>query len=83
MKLPRPSVRHHFIVHVEEYFQVSGGVPATFYVHPWELHPQQSRNAAPFQTRLLSSFPFQPIATTLGLHYSQFIAHASPAAAGE
>lgn len=59
------------------------GVPGTFYVHPWELDPEQPRLAVPFMTglrhygglrrtaprleRLLSAFRFQPIATTLGL----------------
>jgi polysaccharide deacetylase family protein (PEP-CTERM system associated) len=60
------------------------GVPATFYVHPWELDHRQPRIQAPILTRirhyrglgrmsgrirrLLSRFSFQPIATTLGLH---------------
>ncbi len=59
------------------------GAPGTFYIHPWELDPDQPRVKAPFLTtlrhygglkrtlprlrRLLSSFRFQPIATTLGL----------------
>ena len=58
-------------------------MPGTFYIHPWELDPDQPRVKAPFLTtlrhygglkrtaprlrRLLSSFRFQPIATTLGL----------------
>jgi polysaccharide deacetylase family protein (PEP-CTERM system associated) len=58
------------------------GVPATFYIHPWELDPAQPRIKAPFLTRLrhygglartarrvrrlLSTFRFQPIAATLG-----------------
>jgi len=60
------------------------GVPGTFYIHPWELDPDQPRIRAPFLTRLrhygglarteprlkrlLSRFRFQPIAATLGLH---------------
>jgi len=60
------------------------GVPGTFYIHPWELDPDQPRIAAPFLTRLrhygglartiprlkrlLSSFQFQPIAASLRLH---------------
>jgi polysaccharide deacetylase family protein (PEP-CTERM system associated) len=59
------------------------GVPGTFYIHPWELDTHQPRVNASFLTtvrhygglnrveprlrRLLSSFRFQPIATTLGL----------------
>lgn len=59
------------------------GVPGTFYIHPWELDPGQPRMAVPFLTRLrhygglartvprlkrlLSSFRFQPIATSLHL----------------
>jgi polysaccharide deacetylase family protein (PEP-CTERM system associated) len=59
------------------------GVPGTFYIHPWELDPEQPRIQAPFITRLrhyggltrtvprlkrlLSAFRFQPIAATLGL----------------
>jgi polysaccharide deacetylase family protein (PEP-CTERM system associated) len=59
------------------------GVPGTFYIHPWELDVEQPRIKAPFLTtlrhygglsrtasrldRLLSTFRFQPIATTLGL----------------
>lgn len=59
------------------------GVPGTFYIHPWELDPGQPRVGAPFLTtlrhyggisrtasrleRLLSSFRFQSIATTLAL----------------
>jgi len=57
------------------------GVPATFYIHPWELDVEQPRIAVPFTTRLrhyggltrtlprlrrlLSRFRFQSIATTL------------------
>lgn len=60
------------------------GVPGTFYIHPWELDPDQPRIAAPFLTRLrhygglartvprlkrlLSSFHFQPIAASLRLY---------------
>jgi polysaccharide deacetylase family protein (PEP-CTERM system associated) len=59
------------------------GVPATFYIHPWELDPDQPRFDVPLLTRirhygglgrtlprlrrLLSSFQFQSIAETLGL----------------
>ena len=59
------------------------GAPGTFYIHPWELDPDQPRVEAPFLTtlrhygglkrttprlrRLLSTFRFQPIATTLRL----------------
>ena len=58
-------------------------VPATFYIHPWELDHEQPRFAVPVLTgirhygglrrtapllrRLLSTFEFQPIADTLGL----------------
>ena len=57
------------------------GVPGTFYIHPWELDPQQPRLAVPMKTRirhygglhrtvprirrLLSDFAFQPIVDTL------------------
>ncbi|MDQ6770247.1 MAG: DUF3473 domain-containing protein [Gemmatimonadota bacterium] len=60
------------------------GTQGTFYIHPWELDPRQPRIRAPFLTtlrhygglarttprleRLLSTFSFQPIATTLGLN---------------
>jgi polysaccharide deacetylase family protein (PEP-CTERM system associated) len=59
------------------------GVPATFYIHPWELDPVQPRLDVPLLTRirhygglrrsaprirrLLSQFAFQPIVETLGL----------------
>jgi polysaccharide deacetylase family protein (PEP-CTERM system associated) len=59
------------------------GVPATFYIHPWELDPGQPRLDVPLLTRirhygglrrtlprlrrLLSQFAFQPIAETLEL----------------
>jgi polysaccharide deacetylase family protein (PEP-CTERM system associated) len=59
------------------------GVPGTFYIHPWELDPDQPRISAPFLTtlrhygglartaprldRLLSAFRFQRISTTLGM----------------
>ena len=59
------------------------GVPATFYIHPWELDPDQPRLDVPLTTRirhygglrgtvarlqrLLGEFQFQPIAETLGL----------------
>lgn len=57
------------------------GVPATFYIHPWELDPAQPRLDVPWTTRvrhysglkqtagrirsLLEEFRFQPIAATL------------------
>jgi polysaccharide deacetylase family protein (PEP-CTERM system associated) len=57
------------------------GVPATFYIHPWELDPDQPRLAVSWPTRLrhygglqgcasrvrhlLHEFSFQPIAATL------------------
>jgi polysaccharide deacetylase family protein (PEP-CTERM system associated) len=57
------------------------GMPGTFYIHPWELDTEQPRVRAPFLTtlrhygglartaprlkRLLSTFSFQPIRTTL------------------
>jgi polysaccharide deacetylase family protein (PEP-CTERM system associated) len=56
------------------------GVPATFYIHPWELDPEQPRLGVPWLTRLrhygglhrtvprlrrlLSEFRFRPIAET-------------------
>ena len=59
------------------------GVPATFYIHPWELDPEQPRLEVPLHTRirhygglrrtaarigrLLSEFQFQTIAETLEL----------------
>lgn len=59
------------------------GVPATFYIHPWEVDPEQPRLAVDRLTRirhygglgrtagrlrrLLSSYRFRPIAETLGL----------------
>ena len=59
----------------------SRGAPATFYIHPWELDPQQPRISVPFKTqlrhygglhrtvprirRLLQRFRFQTIAATL------------------
>jgi polysaccharide deacetylase family protein (PEP-CTERM system associated) len=67
------------------------GVPATFYIHPWELDSSQPRITVPFTTRLrhygglsrtvprlkrlLSSFQFQPIAATLGLPYTSASSH--------
>lgn len=64
----------------------SRGKPATFYIHPWELDPEQPRLDVPLRTRirhygglrrtvprirrLLAEFDFQPIADTLGLHYT-------------
>lgn len=60
------------------------GAPGTFYIHPWEVDPDQPRLRTSFLTRmrhyggltrtvprlerLLSGFRFQPIAATLGLH---------------
>lgn len=60
------------------------GAPGTFYIHPWELDPEQPRLRVPILTRirhygglrrtvprlerLLSRFRFQPIARTLALH---------------
>lgn len=57
------------------------GVPATLYIHPWELDPEQPRLAVPLRTRirhygglrrteprlrrLLRDFEFEPIAETL------------------
>ena len=57
------------------------GVPATFYIHPWELDPEQPRVNVPMRTRirhygglrrtvprlrrLLAEFEFQPIIETL------------------
>ena len=57
------------------------GIPATFYIHPWELDPEQPRLPVNWKTRLrhygglhrtvprlrklLSQFSFQPIAETL------------------
>lgn len=59
------------------------GVPATFYIHPWEVDPEQPRIAVNMRTRirhygglvrtlprmrrLLQTFRFQPMATTLEL----------------
>ena len=59
------------------------GMPGTFYIHPWELDIEQPRVRAPFLTtlrhygglartaprlkRLLSTFSFQPISTSLGM----------------
>jgi polysaccharide deacetylase family protein (PEP-CTERM system associated) len=59
------------------------GVPGTFYIHPWELDPEQPRLKVPMKTRirhygglrrsvprlhrLLTDFEFQTIAETLGL----------------
>ena len=57
------------------------GVPGTFYIHPWELDPEQPRVEVPYPThlrhyggltrtvprlrKLLSSFRFQSIASTM------------------
>jgi polysaccharide deacetylase family protein (PEP-CTERM system associated) len=59
------------------------GVPATFYIHPWELDPDQPRLDVPFLARvrhysglrktggrlqrLLSEFSFQPIVDTVAI----------------
>lgn len=66
------------------------GVPATFYIHPWELDPEQPRVAVPLGTRirhygglrkteprlrrLLGEFRFQPIARTLGMEAAECLA---------
>lgn len=66
------------------------GVPATFYIHPWELDPEQPRLAVPPATRirhygglrrtvprlrrLLGEFRFQPIARTLGMEAAPCLA---------
>jgi hypothetical protein len=58
------------------------GAPATFYIHPWELDPDQPRVDVPLRTRirhygglrrtvprlrrLLAEFQFKPIVETLG-----------------
>lgn len=58
------------------------GIPGTFYIHPWELDPEQPVYSVPLRTRirhywglrsttdrlrkLLEDFEFQPIAKTLG-----------------
>jgi polysaccharide deacetylase family protein (PEP-CTERM system associated) len=60
------------------------GMPGTFYIHPWELDHEQPKVRASFLPtlrhyggltrteprlrRLLSTFRFQPIAATLGMH---------------
>ena len=57
------------------------GIPATFYIHPWEIDPEQPRVAVPLLTRLrhytglartevrlgrlLSEFRFGTIAATV------------------
>jgi len=59
------------------------GVPGTFYIHPWELDPDQPRVRVPYRThlrhyggltrtaprlrKLLATFPFQSIAHTLAV----------------
>jgi polysaccharide deacetylase family protein (PEP-CTERM system associated) len=59
------------------------GVPATFYIHPWELDPEQPRVSVPYPThlrhyggltrtvprlrKLLATFQFQSIARTLAV----------------
>ena len=63
------------------------GVPGTFYIHPWEVDPDQPRLRVPLATRvrhytgldrtfgrlerLVREFRFQPIARTLGLQEAQ------------
>lgn len=58
------------------------GVPATFYIHPWELDPEQPRLSVPWRVRvrhygglkrtagrikeLLAEFRFRPIAESIG-----------------
>jgi polysaccharide deacetylase family protein (PEP-CTERM system associated) len=75
------------------------GVAGTFYIHPWELDPNQPRIAtslgtrlrhygglrrtAPRLKRLLTEFHFQPIAVSLGLDYLARNSPDLPAAAGE
>lgn len=66
------------------------GVPATFYIHPWELDPDQPELDVPLRTkirhygglsrtvprlrRLLSEFRFEPIAETLARQQSGVLA---------
>jgi polysaccharide deacetylase family protein (PEP-CTERM system associated) len=73
------------------------GVPGTFYIHPWELDPDQPRLEVPLKTRLrhygglrrtlprlrklLSRFEFQPIAETLRLATRPEISRGNPATA--
>lgn len=60
------------------------GVPGTFYIHPWELDPEQPRVSVPYRThlrhyggltrtvprlkKLLAAFQFQSIAQTIAAH---------------
>jgi polysaccharide deacetylase family protein (PEP-CTERM system associated) len=69
------------------------GVPATFYIHPWELDPDQPRVTVPLRTRirhygglrrtvsrlrrLLAEFEFQPIIETLERQEPERLAQAS------
>ena len=69
------------------------GVPATFYIHPWELDPEQPRVDVPIGTRirhygglrrtvprlrrLLAEFQFQPIMETLKRQVSERLARPS------
>jgi polysaccharide deacetylase family protein (PEP-CTERM system associated) len=69
------------------------GVPATFYIHPWELDPDQPRVTVPLRTRirhygglrrtvprlrrLLAEFEFQPIIETLERQEPERLARAS------
>ena len=71
------------------------GVPGMFYIHPWELDPDQPRIRVPFLTRirhyggqrgttnrlrrLLREFSFQSVAQTLGLDHAD---RATPLPAG-
>jgi polysaccharide deacetylase family protein (PEP-CTERM system associated) len=68
------------------------GMPGTFYIHPWELDPEQPRVPVSLKTRirhygglhrtlprlhgLLSRYRFQSIATTLGLAGAMPAGHA-------
>lgn len=74
---PLGLIRHAFNAAQER------GAPATFYIHPWELDPNQPRLDVPLTTRirhyhgldrtpqrlrqLLATYRFCPIAETLGL----------------
>jgi hypothetical protein len=75
--LPFRLIRRAFREHDEN------GVPAMFYIHPWELDPDQPRIAVPWHTRmrhysglrktqpllerLLSEFRFRSVAKCLKL----------------
>jgi polysaccharide deacetylase family protein (PEP-CTERM system associated) len=45
-QLPLGLIRRAFQEHTDR------GAPATFYIHPWEIDPDQPRVAAPFVTRV-------------------------------